>query len=127
MDQEKYPQPGDPNPVVKLGVVSSSGGGTKWISLTADKDQDQANDIYIPRFGWLRDGVLWAQVLNRTQDKVDLYFVDAHSGRSRKVLTESDPDGWVEVTDNFRIFKSSDRFLWSSWRDGHTQHLSVQF
>jgi dipeptidyl-peptidase 4 len=116
VDVEKYPQPGDPNPAVRLGVVSASGGGTKWISLTDD------DDIYIPRFGWVRDGVLWAQVLNRTQDKMDLYFVDAHSGRSRKVLTESDPDGWVEVNDNFRLFKSSDRFLWSSWHDGHT-HL----
>ncbi len=116
VDMQKYPQPGDPNPAVKLGVVSASGGGTKWISLTDD------NDVYIPRFGWLRDGVVWVQVLNRTQDKMELYFVDAHSGRSRKVLTESDPDGWVEVTDNFRILKASDRFLWSSWRDGHT-HL----
>ena len=116
VDMEKYPQPGDPNPAVKLGVVGASAGTTKWISLTDDED------IYIPRFGWVRDGVLWAQVLNRTQDKMDLYFVDTHSGRSHKVLTESDPDGWVEVNDNFRIFKSSDRFLWSSWRDGHT-HL----
>ena len=115
VEMEKYPQPGDPNPAVRLGVVSSSGGGTKWISLTDD------DDIYIPRFGWLRDGVLWAQVLNRKQDKMDLYFVDAHSGRSRKVLTESDPEGWVEVTDNFRFLKLSDRFLWPSWRDGHTQ------
>ena len=115
-DMEKYPQAGDPNPSVRLGVVSASGGGTKWMSLTDD------DDIYIPRFGWVRDGVLWAQVLNRTQDKMELYFIDAHSGHSRKVLTESDPDGWVEVNDNFRLLKSSDQFLWSSWRDGHT-HL----
>ena len=53
---------------------------------------------------------------------MDLYFVDAHSGRSRKVLSETSPDGWLNVTDDFRIFKSGDRFIWSSWRDGHT-HL----
>ena len=43
------------------------------------------------------------------------------------MLTESDPDGWVEVNDNFRLFKSSDRFLWSSWRDGHTHIYLYSF
>ncbi len=121
VDMQKYPQPGDPNPGVRLGVAGASGGGIKWISLTDD------DDIYIPRFGWLRDGVLWAQVLNRKQNELDLYFVDAHSGHSRKVLTESDLDGWVNVTDNFRALKSSGRFLWSSWRSGHTQLYLYSF
>jgi len=121
VDMQKYPQPGDPNPAVRLGVVGASGGGIKWISLTDD------DDIYIPRFGWLRDGVLWAQVLNRKQNELDLYFVDAHSGHARKVLSESDPDGWVNVTDNFRAFKSSGQFLWSSWRSGHTQLYLYSF
>src|SRR5207302_2443677 len=51
-----------------------------------------------------------------------------HSGRSRKVLTESTPDAWINLLDDFRItdgrlvLNSEDRFLWPSWRDGHT-HL----
>lgn len=118
VDQEKYPKPGDPNPAVKLGVVAAKGGGIKWLKLTDDRD------IYIPRFGWVRDGVVWAQVLNRTQDKLDLYFVDAKSGRAARVLTESIPAAWVPVTNDFKVLKSGDRFLWSSWRDGHT-HLYV--
>jgi dipeptidyl-peptidase-4 len=116
LDQEKYPKAGDPNPVVRLGVVAAKGGRPKWISPTGD------TDIYIPRFGWVREGILWAEVLNRAQDTMDLYFIDAKSGRSRKVLTESSPDSWVDVNDVFRILKSGDRFLWPSWRDGHT-HL----
>jgi dipeptidyl-peptidase-4 len=112
VDMEKYPQAGDPNPVVRLGVVSASGGDTKWISLTEDPD------TYIPRFGWVRDGVLWAEVLNRAQDNLDLYFIEARSGRSRKVLTETTPNAWVNVNDDMTILKSGDRFLWSSWRDG---------
>jgi len=115
VDMEKYPQAGDPNPSVRLGVVSSSGGKPRWVSLTND------SDIYIPRFGWVRDGLLWAQVLNRAQDTLDLYFVDARSGHSRKMLTEGAPDAWVYVNDDFRVLKSGDRFLWSSWRDGTTQ------
>jgi dipeptidyl-peptidase 4 len=121
VDMQKYPQPGDPNPAVKLGVVSASGGSAKWFSLGDDPD------IYIPRFGWVGEGILWAEVLNRAQTELDLYFVDAKSGKSRKVLTESDPEGWINVNDDFRILSSGGRFLWSSWRDGHTQLYLYSF
>ncbi len=121
VDMEKYPKAGDSNPVVRLGVVSSSSGKPRWISLTHD------SDTYIPRFGWVRNGLLWAQVLNRTQDTLDLYFVDAQSGHSRKILTETAPDAWVYVNDDFRVLKSGDRFLWSSWRDGTTQLYLYSF
>jgi dipeptidyl-peptidase-4 len=121
LDMEEYPQAGDPNPVVRLGVVSTSGGDTKWISLTEDRD------TYLPRFGWVNDGVVWAEVLNRAQDNLDLYFVDIHSGHSRKVLTEATPEAWVNVNDDMRVLKSGDRFLWSSWRDGTTQLYVYSF
>jgi Dipeptidyl aminopeptidases/acylaminoacyl-peptidases len=114
VDQEKYPKAGDTNPAVRLGIVGGNGGKVHWIKLTDDDDH------YAPRFGWLREGWAWAEVLNRKQDVMDLYFIDAKSGRSRKVLTESSPDAWVNVNDDFRVLKSGDRFLWTSWRDGHT-------
>ena len=115
-DMQRYPQPGDLNPAVRLGVVSASGGKVRWLSLTDNPD------IYIPRFGWVREGVIWAEVMTRVQDRLDLYFIDARSGHSRQVLTESQSGAWVNVNDDFKILKSGDRFLWSSWRDGHT-HL----
>jgi dipeptidyl-peptidase 4 len=116
VDNEKYPKVGDPNPEVKLGVVDADKGKVRWISLTDDAE------AYIPRFGWVRAGVVWAEVLNRNQDKMDLYFVDAKSGKPTKVLTETSPQAWINVNDDFRVLKTGDRFLWSSWRDGHT-HL----
>ena len=116
VDNEKYPKVGDANPVVKLGVANAGGGKIRWISLPGD------DEGYIPRFGWVRDGILWAEVLNRNQDKMDLYFVDSKSGKSMKVLSETAPGAWVNVNDDFKVLKSGDRFLWSSWRDGHT-HL----
>ena len=120
-EMEKYPKAGDANPAVQLGVVGTDGGKTKWISLTEDKD------IYIPRFGWLRDGLIWAEVLNRAQDRMDMYFADAHSGHSRKVLTETAPDSWINVNDDFKILKSGDRFTWQSWRDGTSQLYLYSF
>jgi dipeptidyl-peptidase-4 len=121
VEQEKYPKAGDPNPSVRLGVVGSNGGKVRWIKLTDD------DDTYVPRFGWIREGWAWAEILNRKQDVMDLYFIDAKSGRSRKVLTESVPDAWVNVNDDFRILKSGDRFLWTSWRDGHTHIYLYSF
>jgi dipeptidyl-peptidase-4 len=114
VDQQKYPNVSDPNPVVKLGVVDAGGGKLRWISLTS------AEDTYIPRFGWVREGLIWAEVLNRTQDKMDLYFADAKSGKSRIVLAETTPGAWIDFEHTeVRFLKSGGRFLWPSWRDGN--------
>jgi len=121
VDGEKYPKAGDPNPIVRLGAVSSGGGKVRWIKLTED------DDTYIPRFGWIREGYAWAELLNRKQDTMDLFFIDTRSGRTRKVLTETSPGAWVNVNDDFRILKSGDRFLWTSWRDGHTHIYHYSF
>ncbi len=113
--EQKYPKAGDPNPEVRIGVVNSGGGGIRWLHLEDDKD------IYIPRFGWLDDETVWAMVMNRAQNHMELYFADANSGKSRRVLDETS-DTWIDIDDNFRILKSGDQLLWSSWRDGYT-HL----
>jgi len=119
VDNEKYPKVGDPNPEVKLGVVDAERGREKvrWISLTGD------SEAYIPRFGWVREGVIWAEVLNRNQDKLDLYFIDAKTGRSRIVLTETTPGAWIDFDQvEVRFLHSGGEFLWPSWRDGN-MHL----
>ena len=117
VENEKYPKVGDPNPEVKLGIVEADKGKVRWLSLTNDPE------TYIPRFGWVRDGVIWAEVLNRTEDKMDLYFVDAKSGKSRIVLTETTPGAWIDFEHlEVRFLKSNGQFLWPSWRDGN-MHL----
>ena len=114
VDQEKYPKVGDPNPVVKLGVVDADKGKPRWITLGSDPD------IYIPRFGWVKEGVIWAVVQNRTQDKMDLYFVDAKTGKSRVVFTESTPGSWIDFERiEIPFLKKTGGFLWLSWRDGN--------
>jgi len=121
VDQQKYPKAGDRNPIVRLGVVGPGGGKVKWLSITDN------TDTYTPRFGWVRDGIVWAELLNRNQDQMDLFFIDTKSGRSRNVLTETAPDAWINVNDDFRILKSGDRFIWSSWRSGNTQLYLYSF
>jgi dipeptidyl-peptidase-4 len=113
LDEEKFPKPGDPNPEVRLGVVNADGGRTKWINLP------DVTDAYIPRFGWVRDGLMYALVLKRPQTKLELYLVDVKSGRAQVVLTETS-DAWIETNDLFRFSSDGTQLLWTSWRDGHT-------
>jgi dipeptidyl-peptidase-4 len=122
VEQEKYPKVGDPNPVVKLGVVDAEKGNPRWFTLTSNQEG------YIPRFGWVNAGVIWAEVLNRAEDKMHLYFIDAKSGKSRIVLTEETPDAWIDSGHvELRFLKSGSQFLWLSWRDGNTHIYLYSF
>ncbi|MGH9579975.1 MAG: S9 family peptidase, partial [Terriglobales bacterium] len=120
VEMQKYPNAGDANPAARVGVVSSRGGRVRWVTPV------EGSDFYIPRFGWVREGLLWVQVLNRAQDQLDLYFVETRSGRSRRVLRETS-DAWVEVHNHFRVLPSGGHFLWASWRDGHTHLYLYRF
>ena len=125
VDMQKYPKAGDPNPRVRLGVVSASGGKIHWLKVPADSGDQrtgppQAGELYIPRFGWLRPGIAWVEVLNRAQDLLDLYFVAVETNTARLILSERSST-WVEVDDNFTVV-GEDRLLWTSRRDGHA-HL----
>jgi dipeptidyl-peptidase-4 len=132
VDMEKYPKAGDPNPMVRIGVVPSNGGKVKWISAGGGKEGDLplGNDpgVLIPRFGWVRDGLMWAMALNRLQTRLDIYLIDVASGKSRRVLTES-TDVWIDMHPevDFELLSSGDRFLWTSWRDGHYHIYLYQF
>ena len=130
VDQEKYPQPGDPNPKVRLGVVGSDGGKIKWISAGTGNDVPLSDspDALVPRFGWVRDGVLWALALNRLQNRLDLYFVDVKNSKWALMMTET-TDAWIDMHPevDFQTLTSGDRYLWTSWRDGHNHIYLYQF
>ncbi len=119
----KYPKAGDPNPEVRLGVISSDGGKVRWLDLGG-----AAKDIYLPRFGWLDDRHVYFTIINRLHTTMDLYIADANSGRVRKALTESEPSAYID-DEHFHItwLKPGGRFLWPSWRDGHTQLYLYSF
>ena len=132
VDQEKYPQPGDPNPDVRLAVVGPDGGKTKWITAGTGNNDDlplsNNPNVLIPRFGWVREGVLWAMALNRLQNRLDLYFVDVNKGKWTLMMTET-TDAWIDMHPevDFQTLSSGDRYLWTSWRDGHNHIYLYQF
>jgi dipeptidyl-peptidase 4 len=112
MEFTRFPQAGEPNPIVHVGVVPVTGGETKWMDIGTD------TDVYLPRVMWLRDSRLISiQRLNRAQTQLDLLFCDASSGAAQTILAESDKF-WVNLGDDLYFFSDGKRFLWSSERTG---------
>ncbi|HEY0760186.1 MAG TPA: DPP IV N-terminal domain-containing protein [Acidisarcina sp.] len=119
VDRQRYPQPGDPNPAVRLGVVTNTGSKTVWVKLPGDRGND-----YIPRFGWINPRVLWVETLSRDQKHLNLYFADAQTGESRLALAQTEEKFFTTTYDV--DFTASDFYL-SSWRDGHTHIYRYSF
>ena len=56
VDEQRYPQPGDPNPEVRVGIVAEHGGKTVWVKLPGTFT---GGEDYIPRFGWVDPKTVW--------------------------------------------------------------------
>src|SRR6185503_9682101 len=75
VSSQAYPQAGDVNTVIRLGVVGLEGGAPAWMQLRTGPD------VYVPRVEWLPDGrTLAVQRQNRGQDTLQLFFYDVVSG-----------------------------------------------
>jgi dipeptidyl-peptidase-4 len=121
----RYPRAGQPNPIVRVGVVGTGGGNTVWMNTGAN------TNVYLPTAGWMPDGKQLAiERLNRGQTRLDLLFANASTGRTRAVLSEEDKY-WINVGVVFANpygwgggieFLPDGRFLWSSERTGF-RHL----
>jgi dipeptidyl-peptidase-4 len=120
VDEQRYPQPGDPNPTVHIGIVGAGGGNTRWLKIPMDVGND-----YIPRFGWVNPRVLWIEVLSRNHQHLDLWFADVHTGDLRRVLQQTEPKYFTMTYDV--KFVGDHTFLILSWRDGHTHIYRYTF
>jgi dipeptidyl-peptidase-4 len=119
----RYPQAGQANPIVRVGVVAvraaetgrASEGAvpeTRWMDSGAD------TNVYIPRVDWLADSKRVAiQRLNRAQNRLDLLFCDAETGASQTIATQTD-QYWINISDDLYFFSDGKRFLWSSEQSG---------
>lgn len=115
-EPQRYPQAGDPNADVRLGVVAVAGGRTEWMDL------GQIQDTLLARLYWRPDSSgIAVERLNRVQNKLDLLIADAATGASHTLLRESDPF-WINVNGDFHFLKGGQEFLWGSERDGF-KHL----
>ncbi len=114
VDKQRYPQPGDLNPDVRVGVVSTKGGKVSWVHVPIEQGQD-----YIPRFGWVDRKTLWVETLSRDQRHRKIYFADPGSGTAHSVLEFSDEKF---LDENFDVYVAHGWIVLTNWTDGHN-HL----
>ena len=121
LKQFPYPLVGTQNSSVRIGVVSSNGGATRWIDLLGD-----ARDFYIARIAWTENSdELVLEKLNRLQNKNDVILADAHSGTTRTLFEESD-SAWVDVVDSLEWINGGKGLLWLSERDGWRHAYEIE-
>lgn len=114
VDVQRYPQPGDAAPAVRVGVVKPGENKTVWLKVPLQSGQD-----YIPRFGWADAHTVWVEVITRDQKHRNLYFADAATGDSRPALQLNDDKFFDEKYDVSVGFGS---IVINEWADGHN-HL----
>jgi dipeptidyl-peptidase-4 len=113
-EPERYPQAGDPNAEVQLGVVPVTGGATRWMDVGAT-----THLFLLARVEWMPDSRrLAVQRLTRVQDRLDLLDADVNTGQTRLLLRETDPK-WINVRNDLRFLSDGKRFVWTSERDGY--------
>ena len=105
----KYPKAGEVNSEVSLHIVDVD---------TYDITKVDLDDpYYIPRIKWMNDpNFLSVQTLNRHQNRLRLYAVNARNNTVSIILEETD-DAYVSVTDDL-TFLADDSFIWTSEKDG---------
>ncbi|MFQ5740260.1 MAG: S9 family peptidase [Acidobacteriota bacterium] len=118
----RYPKAGDPNPRARLGILSASGGKTRWVDLS----RYDPKDLLIVRVGWTPDSrSVVFQAQNREQTWLDLNLASTRTGKLRRLLRETSP-AWVNVLGQPRWLKDNS-FLWFSEQSGwrHLYHYSA--
>jgi len=117
-EPERYPQAGENNPDVRLGVIAATGGPTRWLEVG-----DTRNAYLIGRAGWMPNArSVYILRLNRVQNKLEMLSIDAESGDATTVFQESDPY-WINLEGDIEFLKDGQRFLWTSQRDGGFRHI----
>ncbi len=112
LEWEHYPKPGDPNPLVKLGIVHLNEGKIVWI------EQDESIDQYTAWPFWRQNSSeLFYQVLNRGQDHLQLLSANPKTGKSKLIYEEKQPT-WVEFFKDINMLKDESGFILTSDKDG---------
>jgi len=115
----QYPKAGETNSAGRVGVVSASGGETRWITIPGDPRNNYiARMEWVPAKGGSKELVI--QHMNRLQDTLHVMLANAQTGQVRTVITETD-SAWIEQFDELRFINDGKDILWESERSGWTQ------
>tara|TARA_B100001250_G_scaffold133430_1_gene114013 strand:+ start:212 stop:2401 length:2190 start_codon:yes stop_codon:yes gene_type:complete len=112
-----YPKAGQTNPTMAIYVVDVNRGRNKKMDI---KDTE---DKYYPWMRWSDDDNLIIMRMNRLQNFWEFLNVSWQRGLSVSGLTESDPNGWVDLHRNYHFLQNGN-ILWISERSGW-RHLFI--
>jgi dipeptidyl-peptidase 4 len=116
-EPERYPQAGEENATVRLGVVAAGGGSTHWLEAARSDSSE-----LLARAGWMPDSRhVYVVKMNRTQNRLQALAIDIGSGKTANIFSESDPY-WLNLRGDLRFLKDAKHFLWTSERTGY-RHL----
>lgn len=112
LEWERYPKPGDPNPIVKMGIAHINTNKVIWI------DEDENADQYTAWPFWSPDSKeMFYQVLNRDQNDLQILSANPETGKNRLVYQEKN-NTWVEFFEDIHILKNNKGFILRSELDG---------
>ena len=114
LEDTPYPLAGDPNPLVRLGVVDVSAGEPRWVEAAGY----EPTDFLVVRVSWSPDSrrVVW-QGQNREQTYLDLNASDPSTGKTTRLFRET-TKAWVEAFDDNPRWLKDGSFIWRSERTG---------
>ncbi len=106
----KYPKAGEENAKVTVHIYNLNTNGTAKVLF--------GNYEYIPRINWTKDdNILAVRTLNRHQNDLKMYFINAETYDTSLILNETD-NAFVAVNDDL-TFLEDNSFIWSSEKDGY--------
>ncbi len=112
-----YPKVGTANSAVKVGVISATGGQTRWFKVPGDpRNNYLARMDYIPG----SDEVM-IQQLNRLQNTNTVWVGNTKTMALKTILTDKD-EAFLDIHDNIVWLDNTKAFTWTSEKDGW-EHL----
>ncbi len=109
----KYPKAGEANSKVDIYMYEVATGKNTKVEL------GERGDDYLPRIKWTRDDTkLCVTKMNRLQNKLELYLVDAPTAKGKKIFTEVSKS-FIEITDDLYFLDNKKQFVWTSNMDGY--------
>jgi len=121
----EYPKVGESPSPTRIGVVSATGGATKWLAIPGDPAQH-----YLVRAEWFptvssAGSELIVQQLNRKQNESVLYVCQPATNKVTPIFTEKD-NAWIDIKarwdrddpTGWEWLNNGNAFLWVSEKDG---------
>lgn len=117
VETSPYPRPGEPNPVVKLGLAAVEQGTITFVDLS----KHEAAEPLVVDVSWSPANEVLYCVQDREQTWLELHAVARDGSNDRLFVRETSPS-WVERNEQSPMWLADGSYLWMSERSGF-KHL----